>query len=249
MRVSTLVLRNESSHARSDVPFSQQTVVCMAKVISLKNENDWSVERESGSTKERLLQVAKELFAQKGFHGASTREITQRAGVSLSSLHFHWQSKENLYLAVYRQLFQSLTALAQEVVEVLEEGLRSGQPLEEVIEPVTDRIFAFYDANRELAQLNLHKALENSSLAGQIEKEIEHPLYQTMARFYRRLTEKGLVKVTDPELLPFSLENLLDRYFADPEHVERSLGLEREVLRVRLRNHFLETFLRLLQGA
>jgi AcrR family transcriptional regulator len=36
-------------------------------------------EPESSSTKERLLQVAQELFAQKGFHATSTREITRRA--------------------------------------------------------------------------------------------------------------------------------------------------------------------------
>ena len=106
---------------------------------------NWSVARQNGSTKERLLQVAKELFAQKGFHGASTREITQRAGTNLSSLYFHWQSKENLYLAVYRQLFQELTALAQEVTDLLEDGLHARRRLEEVIDPVTDRIFTFFD--------------------------------------------------------------------------------------------------------
>jgi hypothetical protein len=70
-----------------------------------------------------------------------------------------------------------------------------------------------------------------------------------VARCYQKLTEEGLIKVTDPELLPFSLESLLDRYFASPAHAERSVGLEREALKVRLRNHFRETFLRLLKGA
>jgi len=248
MRVSTQVLRNEGSHARGSVSFSQQTAVCMAKVISLKNEDDWSVERESGSTKERLLQVAKELFAQKGFHGASTREITQRAGTNLSSLYFHWQSKENLYLAVYRQLFQELTTLAQEVTDLLEDGLHARKRLEEVIDPVTDRIFTFFDANRELARLNLHRVLEDGALARQIEEEFENPLYHAVARCYQRLNEEGLVRISDPELLPFALESLLERYFASPVHVERSIGLNPKVLRLRLRNHFRETFLRLLKG-
>jgi AcrR family transcriptional regulator len=220
----------------------------MARVLSLKKAEP-VVEPESGSTKERLLQVAKELFARKGFHGTSTRAITRRAGTNLSSLYFHWQSKENLYLAVYRQLFQELAELAQQVVDLLEDGLRSHKPLEEVIEPVTDRIFEFFDANRELARLNLHRILEDGALAVQIEKEIENPLYHAVARCYQRLTEEGLVKVTDPELLPFALESLLERYFASPAHVERSVGLERDVLRGRLRNHFRDTFLQLLKGA
>lgn len=248
VRVSTQVLRNDSSRARGNVSFSRQTAVSMAKVISLKTGEVHSVEQENSSTKERLLQVARELFAQKGFHGASTREITQRAGTNLSSLYFHWQSKENLYLAVYRQLFQSLDALAQEVVVVLEEGLHARRRLEEVIDPVTDRIFTFFDANRELARLNLHRVLEDGALAIQIEEEFENPLYRAVARCYQRLTEEGLVRVSDPELLPFALESLLERYFASPVHVERAIGLNPKVLRLRLRNHFRETFLRLLKG-
>jgi len=220
----------------------------MAKIVSLKRTEPVT-EPESSSTKERLLQAAKELFAQKGFHGTSTRELTRRADTNLSSLYFHWQSKENLYLAVYRQLFQELTVLAQEVVHMLEDGLRSHKPLEEVIEPVTDRVFAFFDANRELARLNLHRILEDGALSVQIEEELESPFYHTAVRFYQRLMEEGLIKVTDPELLPFSLESLLDRYFASPAHVERAVGLEQTVLKARLRNHFRDTFLRLLKGA
>jgi AcrR family transcriptional regulator len=219
----------------------------MARVTSL-NRPQQGAEAENSSTKERLLQVARELFAQKGFHGTSTREITQRAGTNLSSLYFHWQSKENLYIAVYRQLFQSLSVLAQDVADLLEAGLRAHKPLEEVVEPVTDRVFAFFDANRELARLNLHRILENGALAVQIEEEFESPLYRAVARCYQRLTEEGFIKVKDPELLPFTLESLLDRYFASPVHAERAVGLEQETLRIRLRTHFRETFLRLLKG-
>src|SRR5713101_4556566 len=150
---------SDSSHTMMATVFRHQTWCAMTRVVSLK-KTEPVLEPESSSTKERLLQVAKELFARKGFHGTSTREITRRAGTNLSSLYFHWQSKENLYLAVYRQLFQELAQLTQEVVDVLEAGLRSHKPLEEVIEPITDRVFAFFDTNRELARLNLHRVLE-----------------------------------------------------------------------------------------
>ena len=218
----------------------------MAGSTSLKKVEHFP-EQENGSTKERLLQVAKELFAQKGFHGTTTREITRRAGTNLSSLYFHWQSKENLYISVYRHLFQLVAGLAQEVVDLLEGGLRSHKPLEEVIDPVVDRALEFFDANRHLARLNLHRVLEDGALAVQIEREFENPLYQAVARCYQRLTTEGLVKVSDPELLTLSLEILLDYYFTNPERLERSLGLDQEAVKVRLRNHFRETFLRLLK--
>ena len=55
-----------------------------------------------GSTKARILAAAEEVFAARGFEGASTREIAARAGVNISSLHYHWESKETLYFTVFR---------------------------------------------------------------------------------------------------------------------------------------------------
>jgi AcrR family transcriptional regulator len=205
-------------------------------------------EQDPSSTKERLLQVAQELFAQKGFYATSTREITRQANTNVASLYFHWRSKENLYLAVYHRLFQQLTQMSKDVVDLLEEGLRTHKSLEAVIYPVADRAFSFFATNRDLARLNFHRMLEGGALAVKVEQEFENPLYQAMARCYQRLTEEGLIQVSDPEFLPFSLEILLDLYFVNPERLERALGLSRTALRVRMRTHFRATFVRLLAG-
>lgn len=202
---------------------------------------------QNGSTKDRLLRAGMEVFAKKGFHGASTREITQLARTNLSGLHFHWRSKRELYIAVHRVLFQLWTEVALEVVNLLEQGLRSSMSLEEVMGPVTDRVFDFFEANQRLARLNLHRVLDDGRLTARIEKEFENPLYHAIGLCFRRLSEQGLIKVSEPELLPFSLETLMDHYFASPSHVERSLGVEGQQLRVRMRNHFRETFLRMLK--
>jgi AcrR family transcriptional regulator len=64
-----------------------------------------------GSTKARILAAAEEVFASRGFQGASTREIAARAGVNISSLHYHWESKETLYFAVFRNIFDRIVDL------------------------------------------------------------------------------------------------------------------------------------------
>jgi len=204
--------------------------------------------QDNQATKARLLQVATALFAQKGFHGVSTREITRQAKANLSSLYFHWRSKENLYLAAYRDLFQRLTALTHEFFALLEKGLRTHESLEQVIYPLADLVFDFYEANPELARLNLYRVLEDGAVAVQVEQEFENPLFHTLARCYQRLTEAGFIQVSDPEFLPFSLEILLDLYFANPKRLERTLQMSQRALRTRLRNHFRETFIRLVQG-
>ena len=216
---------------------------------SQRRRSDNPPAQDHQATKARLLQVATKLFAQKGFHGVSTREITRQARANLSSLYFHWQSKENLYLAAYRDLFQRLAALSQEFFALLETGLRTHESLEQVLYPLADLVFDFYEANPEFARLNLHRVLEDGAVARQVEQEFENPFYHTLARCYQRLTEAGFIHVSDPEFLPFSLEILLDLYFANPQRLERTLGMSQNALRRRLRTHFRETFVRLVKGA
>lgn len=53
-------------------------------------------------TKERLLDEAEALFAQKGFDVVTVREITAAAGCNLASINYHFGNKQNLYIEVFR---------------------------------------------------------------------------------------------------------------------------------------------------
>src|SRR5215510_14717303 len=68
------------------------------------------------STKARILAAAEEVFATKGFAGASTREIAAGAGVNISSLHYHWESKETLYFAVFQNIYDRILELIRTAV-------------------------------------------------------------------------------------------------------------------------------------
>lgn len=56
-------------------------------------------------TRWRLLQAASEVFAEVGYHAATTREICKRAGVNLASIHYHFGDKAELYREVFRLPF------------------------------------------------------------------------------------------------------------------------------------------------
>ncbi|WP_459479577.1 TetR family transcriptional regulator [Clostridium saccharoperbutylacetonicum] len=52
-------------------------------------------------TKDKILKAAKELFAQKGYDGTSTREIVNAAGVNISLIAYHFGGKENLFFSMF----------------------------------------------------------------------------------------------------------------------------------------------------
>ena len=62
--------------------------------------------KQMDQTRERLLDAAERLFAQKGYNGVSVREITKAAGASLAAVNYHFQSKKDLYMEVFRQRWQ-----------------------------------------------------------------------------------------------------------------------------------------------
>jgi len=58
----------------------------------------------SKDTQRRLLEAAGEVFAERGFHSATMKEITDRAEASLASINYHFSDKAELYAAVIRTL-------------------------------------------------------------------------------------------------------------------------------------------------
>jgi len=58
--------------------------------------------KNSDPTRERILEEAERLFAQKGYDAVTVREITNAAGTHLAAVNYHFGNKENLYLEVFR---------------------------------------------------------------------------------------------------------------------------------------------------
>lgn len=70
------------------------------------------VETES-KTATRILDVAEELFAQRGFAAVSVREIAGRVGLNQASIYNHFSSKQALYEAVLDRGFTPIRALLE----------------------------------------------------------------------------------------------------------------------------------------
>lgn len=64
--------------------------------------------RDKEQTRERILEAAERLFAEKGFHETAMDEIVQAAHISKGGVYFHFPSKERLYFALLDRLAESL---------------------------------------------------------------------------------------------------------------------------------------------
>lgn len=70
-------------------------------------------------TKEKIMEAARVLFADRGYEGTSVREIAKAAEVNVASVNYYFSSKENLFLEILRAGYSEC---AQEMRTLLEKN-------------------------------------------------------------------------------------------------------------------------------
>ncbi|MEI3604478.1 TetR/AcrR family transcriptional regulator [Pseudogracilibacillus sp. SE30717A] len=73
-------------------------------------------------TKEKILEVAIDLFSKEGYNGVSIREITREVGIKESSLYNHFKNKEEILTTIF-ELFQYEFSKTLPSIEMLDQIL------------------------------------------------------------------------------------------------------------------------------
>ncbi|KAA0935755.1 MULTISPECIES: TetR/AcrR family transcriptional regulator [Streptomyces] len=74
---------------------------------------DGSRQRRRGDTRQRIQDVAVELFAEQGYEKTSLREIAELLDVTKAALYYHFKTKEDILIS----LFEDLTRPIDELIE------------------------------------------------------------------------------------------------------------------------------------
>ena len=86
------------------------------------------------ATKERILDAAERLFAERGFDRSSLRAITSEAGVNLAAVNYHFGTKDELVHAVFARRLAPLNLQRLAMLDACEAKAGGGPPaLEEVV--------------------------------------------------------------------------------------------------------------------
>lgn len=87
---------------------------------------------------EYILVCAERVFAEKGFAGASTREIARQAGANISMISYYFGSKEKLYERIFEERMTASLSFAQGILEA--ESLNAWEKLLAIVERYAERI-------------------------------------------------------------------------------------------------------------
>ena len=69
-----------------------------------------TVRKDGEETRKKILEAACRVFAEKGYEQATHSEICEQAGANVASINYHFGSKDELYRAVWRHVFDVVDA-------------------------------------------------------------------------------------------------------------------------------------------
>jgi AcrR family transcriptional regulator len=180
----------------------------------------------SRNTREDVVRAAGRLFAQRGYHGTSMRDLGRELGLRGSSLYSHFPSKEALLVDVIRrasELFEASAAAAAE--EAIDRG-----PVEQLAALIRGHIDVVLDHQDE-ARTFLNEAQV-------LVEDLRRPVVDVRDRYesaFRRVLEAGRAAGVFREdldtplaaILVLSMLNSLDRWYRPDGRLDRTVLAER----------------------
>ena len=154
-------------------------------------------------TRERIRSVALALFQEKGFDGATMREIAMQADVATGAAYYYFPSKEALVLEFYARLQDELDARLEEVLE----GKRD---LGERLRAILDLKFGLLKPNRRFFGALVRAGLDPENPVSPFSADTALLRERSIAIF-RRVLDDSDVKV--PPDLARHLPRLLWLYY------------------------------------
>jgi AcrR family transcriptional regulator len=152
------------------------------------------------ATRRRIMNVAEELFAERGFGIVSLREILVQAGANAASAHYHFGSKEELIRQVFARRAPPVLAHINELLDTAASFAGKPNYLERVvfaiIAPSINGRSPQDHGARILNRLRAHLLTEQLDFAGEIHNEV-----------YRDVAERVLaaLRVALPAASPIAL--------------------------------------------
>jgi AcrR family transcriptional regulator len=199
-------------------------------VTARKVKEDGRVSRAQKLRESRraaVMDVARTIFSNKGYHATSIDDIIEAAGIARGTFYLYFDSKR----AIFDELLDELFAKLQGAVRRIDIGPGAAPPLEQM-HAIVDKVMETLQQNRELARILLREAVG-------IDADFDRKLYDFWGRL-RKLVESalrngqtmGLVRECDVEVMGHCILGLVKEVVswvfvergASPDHLKRFGG-------------------------
>jgi AcrR family transcriptional regulator len=148
-----------------------------------------------GERELQIMEAALEVFAEKGYHASSTREISQKAGIAEGTIFRYFKTKKDILNRLATALFDKF--LAPLVIDAIDEILTTyhDRPIEEVIQHLIRDRLTLIRANFRYIHLFIYEMQFQSDFRKNVFEEIIWKVSSKVTNYFEEKQQKGLIRV------------------------------------------------------
>jgi AcrR family transcriptional regulator len=144
--------------------------------------------------RQQIVDIASELFSQRGFNGATTKEIADRAGVSPAIIFRHFPSKEAIYSAILdHKLKQAAERIRGRLADAA--GRKDDRAF---FGALAYDLLDLYSKDPSLIRLLLFSALEGHDLSRMFYKTMSRQIRDRVRAYINQRISDGAFRQLDP---------------------------------------------------
>lgn len=155
----------------------------------------------NSTTEEKIYEAARQVFILKGMDGARMQEIADEAGMNKALLHYYFRSKENLFKAVFKDIF---TKFFRKVGT----ALLSDAPVKEKLAVFIDGYVDLIQANPYVPQFIINEINRDPQMLKTLMIESGVEPQKIIEMFANQANKDNLIKI-DPRHIVVSIIGML----------------------------------------
>jgi AcrR family transcriptional regulator len=190
------------------------------------------LEERKAETREMILQAARKVFSEKGYHKAQVADIVKTAGISTGSIYAHFKDKRDLFEQIIRE---NLGCLRVRLKELSQTGM-PGDARERIRQwkPAYVAFFDYVEANPEQILLVVRGGFGVDEENDTIIWEFFNDFASDISEDFRKWEDLGFIKGVNPALmghtiigmcLHVALSYLMERQFTRTEAINNLMAL------------------------
>ena len=157
------------------------------------------------SSKDKLIEAAKDLFAQKGYAAVRTKEIAEIAGVNETTLFRNFKCKKDLYDTVIVSNIKAVDA-----DNFFHRGLTGD--VETDLLTIANQIFMLYQTNSKIIKMAMKGIIQDKDSGDNFSAECRgNHIKKHLIEYFKDLKSKNKID-DDPELIAELFMNCMNGY-------------------------------------
>ncbi len=174
--------------------------------------NDIQIKRkemEKEARKRDILEVATELFSEKGYHEVKVDEIAEKVGLSKGTIYLYYKNKETLFYSIIIEKTNSLEVQ-------LESAIQSQDSFLQALKNFVHTFLMFFRENESFFKIihseKMHLSDEGHDFMKEYGMKSFEKYFQIMVKLIKLGQDQNFIQKTDPALLAKTIRGLINSF-------------------------------------